>query len=201
MCRECDGHSRRSSRPGRCDWCLTRARRSPRWRGTWTCRHRLGPVGVPSTCRSQQGQDWADDGGARGAGAAPQREPRAADGARHPKKSRGLLREGERVRFAFIDAEKADYPITRLCRALSVSRAGLLRLARTARVEANWRRPAADGPGPRSARGEPRELRQPSRARGASGPGRTRESQAGGPADAPGKASRPACAAGTSAPR
>ena len=40
-----------------------------------------------------QGQDGPDDGGARGAGAAAERNPRAADGARHPKKSRGLLRE------------------------------------------------------------------------------------------------------------
>ena len=43
-------------------------------------------------------------------GAAAAREPDAADGARHPKKSDGLLREGERVRFAFIAAEKAALP-------------------------------------------------------------------------------------------
>ena len=43
--------------------------------------------------RSHPGQDRPDDRGARGAGAAAQGESRAADGARHPKKSRGLLRE------------------------------------------------------------------------------------------------------------
>lgn len=38
--------------------------------------------------------------------------------------SRGLLREGERVRFAFIDAEKAEIPVAQLCRALRVSLSG-----------------------------------------------------------------------------
>ncbi|MGH3523770.1 MAG: transposase, partial [Mycobacterium sp.] len=41
-----------------------------------------------------------------------------------PKKSDGLLREGERVRFAFIAAEKPAFPVTVLCRILAVSRAG-----------------------------------------------------------------------------
>jgi hypothetical protein len=36
----------------------------------------------------------------------------------------GLLREGEPVRFAFIRAEKAFFPIIVLCRVLGVSRSG-----------------------------------------------------------------------------
>ncbi|HEX4352431.1 MAG TPA: IS3 family transposase, partial [Polyangiales bacterium] len=56
--------------------------------------------------------------------AATQASARAADGARHPKKSRGLLREREQVKFALLDVEKAKYPIKTLCRALGVSRAG-----------------------------------------------------------------------------
>jgi putative transposase len=40
------------------------------------------------------------------------------------KKSDGLLRQGERVRVAFIAAEKAAFPVTVLCRILAVSRAG-----------------------------------------------------------------------------
>jgi putative transposase len=40
------------------------------------------------------------------------------------KKSDGLLREGESVRFAFIATEKAAFPIRLLCRTLQVSRAG-----------------------------------------------------------------------------
>jgi transposase InsO family protein len=37
---------------------------------------------------------------------------------------RGLLREGERVRFALVDAEKATCKVTTACRTLAVSRAG-----------------------------------------------------------------------------
>src|SRR4029434_8303220 len=48
----------------------------------------------------------------------------AAAGARHPKKSDGLLCQGERVKFAFIAAEKATFPVRVLCRTLAVSRAG-----------------------------------------------------------------------------
>jgi transposase-like protein len=43
------------------------------------------------------------------------------------KKSGSLLRQGERDKvklFSFIDAEKASYPISVLCRALAVSRSG-----------------------------------------------------------------------------
>ena len=43
----------------------------------------------------------------RGARGAAQGSPPAATGARHPKKSGGLLRQGEQLRFAFIHAEKA----------------------------------------------------------------------------------------------
>src|SRR5204863_1233659 len=53
-----------------------------------------------------------------------QGESRAADGAGDSKKSRGLLRERAALRFVFIDAEKALYPVRILCRALKVSRAG-----------------------------------------------------------------------------
>jgi transposase len=40
------------------------------------------------------------------------------------KKSRSLLREGERVKFALIDAEKATCPVATACEALGVSRPG-----------------------------------------------------------------------------
>lgn len=40
------------------------------------------------------------------------------------KKSHGLLRQGERVKFAFIEAEKANAPIEVLCEVLGVSRSG-----------------------------------------------------------------------------
>jgi transposase-like protein len=41
-----------------------------------------------------------------------------------PKKSDGLLRQGERVKFAFIATEKANYPAALMCRVLKVSRSG-----------------------------------------------------------------------------
>ena len=74
--------------------------------------------------RRRAGARRVDDGGARGARAAPQAREATADGARHPKKSGGLLREGEHVKFAFIEAEKARYPVAVLCEALDVSRSG-----------------------------------------------------------------------------
>ncbi|MEO7867034.1 MAG: IS3 family transposase [Candidatus Eisenbacteria bacterium] len=40
------------------------------------------------------------------------------------KKSGGVLRQRERVKFAFIQAENTDIPITTLCRILNVSRSG-----------------------------------------------------------------------------
>ena len=40
------------------------------------------------------------------------------------EKSNGLLRQGERVRFAFIATEKACYPVALKCRVLQVSRSG-----------------------------------------------------------------------------
>src|SRR4051812_44240291 len=81
-------------------------------------------TGVGQGCgdRRRQGPAGrADDGGARGAGAASAGEQAAGDGARDLEKSGGLLREGEQVRFALIDAEKAHYPIAVLCAALEVS--------------------------------------------------------------------------------
>ncbi|MFT3922246.1 MAG: IS3 family transposase [Myxococcales bacterium] len=41
-----------------------------------------------------------------------------------PKKSGSLLREGKRMRFAFIHAEKANFPVSALCRNLQVTRQG-----------------------------------------------------------------------------
>ncbi|MFC1611460.1 IS3 family transposase [Myxococcota bacterium] len=40
------------------------------------------------------------------------------------KKSDGLLRQGKSMRFTFIDAERASFPVTTLCRVLQVTRNG-----------------------------------------------------------------------------
>ena len=59
---------------------------------------------------------------------ATSREPRAQDGKGDPGKSRGLLRQREQLplalTFAFIEAEKANYPVIVLCQALGVSTSG-----------------------------------------------------------------------------
>src|SRR5688572_17191327 len=79
---------------------------------------------------ASEGGPWAgpsrrpDDGGEGRAVPAPEASPAARDGARAPKKSGGLLREGEHVRFRFIHAEKAHFPIAFMCRHLEVSRSG-----------------------------------------------------------------------------
>ena len=84
----------------------TVGRRGPRPGPDGVVAAQLGRAGAGG---SHQGQDGPDDRRARGAGAAAQRESRAPGGARHPKKSRGLLREAEPMRFAFIAAEKAAH--------------------------------------------------------------------------------------------
>src|SRR5579859_6122250 len=61
---------------------------------------------------------------ARRAARAAQARQTPRDGARDIKKSGGLLREGERVMFQLVDAEKAHYPVTMLCEVLEVSRSG-----------------------------------------------------------------------------
>ena len=70
-------------------------------------------------------------------------EPHAADGARLPKKSRGLLRQGPGSACELIEAEKANYPISLMCRALKISRSALYawRARRPRRIE----RARADG--------------------------------------------------------
>ena len=126
----------------------------------------------------------ADDRGARGARPAAAREADAADGARHPKKSDGLLREGERVKFAFIAAEKAAFPVRLLCRTLQVSRGGFYAWqARppAPRAQADERLGARDRGDPRR---EPAALRQPAGSRRARRPRLPHEPQARRAADA-----------------
>ena len=52
----------------------------------------------------------------------------AADGAGHPKKSRGLVREGERIDprrgYAFMKAHRAMFPLAAMCRVLGLSTSG-----------------------------------------------------------------------------
>ena len=52
------------------------------------------------------------------------REVQAQGGARHPKKSRGLLREGIDVKFGFIARHRGIWAVDWMCGALGVSRGG-----------------------------------------------------------------------------
>ena len=56
--------------------------------------------------------------------AAQARSDEAEGGAGHPKKSRGLLREGIDVKFGFIAKHRGIWPADWLCGALGVSRGG-----------------------------------------------------------------------------
>src|SRR6187401_1249897 len=73
---------------------------------------------------SLEGAHGTDDRRARGVGAAPQGPPDCGGRARHFKKSHGVLREAEPVRFAFIAAKKAEHRVTILCRCMRVTRSG-----------------------------------------------------------------------------
>src|SRR6195256_5977141 len=73
---------------------------------------------------SLEGAYRTDDGRARGVGAAPQSPPDRGRRAGHFKKSHGVLREAEPMRFAFIAAKKAEHRVTILCRCMRVTRSG-----------------------------------------------------------------------------
>src|SRR5260221_8081826 len=65
-----------------------------------------------------------DEAGAARDRASQARGHQAEGRARHPKKSRGLLREGIDVKFGFIAKHRGIWPAGWLCEALGVSRGG-----------------------------------------------------------------------------
>src|SRR5213592_4074586 len=65
----------------------------------------------------------AEAGAARDRASQARRDP-AEGRARHPKKSRGLLREGIDMKFSFIAKHRGIWPAGWLCEALGVSRGG-----------------------------------------------------------------------------
>src|SRR5215216_4529982 len=112
-------------------------RRDGHSRGT---RHRrsLAPPLALSEDADQLGQACEGRGRARDRRRAPPRgdgargrvvataagERRAADGARHLKKSERVLRAGVAARYQMIKELRRDYPVRLLCRVLGVSRSG-----------------------------------------------------------------------------
>ena len=81
----------------------------------WCCSAGRGSSTRRAQARERQGP---------GDRAAKARERRAEDGARHPAKGGGVLRQGKPVRYAFIRQERVNYPIRPLCRAMQVSVSG-----------------------------------------------------------------------------
>ena len=65
-----------------------------------------------------------DEAGAGRDRALEARSPEAQSRARHPKKSRGLLREGPHMMFSFIAKHRGIWPVALICEALGVSRSG-----------------------------------------------------------------------------
>ena len=74
------------------------------------------PIG---RCRSQAGQC-----GTNGIGATEVRACESEDGARHSKKSDGVLCAGISVKYAWIERHKSYWPVTRQCEVLNVSASG-----------------------------------------------------------------------------
>src|SRR5207253_594821 len=54
----------------------------------------------------------------------PGRGQAPGGGARHPKKSHGVLRRPDELTFAWIEERKGQWPVAQLCLALGVSRSG-----------------------------------------------------------------------------
>src|SRR5471030_632617 len=67
---------------------------------------------------------WPDEAGAIGARAVAPRGHQAEGRARHPKKSRSVLREGVDVKFGFVAKHRGVWPAAWLRGALGVSRSG-----------------------------------------------------------------------------
>ena len=72
--------------------------------------------GVP-----RQGQPARPGGGTA---SPPGRGQAAHDGARHPEKSDGLLRQGVVMRYDFVEAHRGRWPVRLMCRVLRVSPGG-----------------------------------------------------------------------------
>src|ERR1700720_2261868 len=85
-------------------------------------------MGQAGRTRRRSAQRWADDRGARRAQPAAAREPGAARRARDTIKSRGLVRDGDRLgavtAFQFVNANQAIYGVATMCRVLEVSTSG-----------------------------------------------------------------------------
>jgi len=85
------------------------------------------------------------------------------------------------VKFEFIDAQKAHFPVDFMCQQPGVSRSGYYAWKRAPGVRATQGGPGPSRGGDAGASGEPRHVRRSSRPRGAACPRAARESRAHGP--------------------
>ena len=90
-----------------------------------------------------------------GESATPGGKPPAAAGARNPKESDGLLRETQQMRFRFIAAEKAQYPIALLCRCAARLAERFLSVGAARHVQPRSGRCAVNGAAAARACGQP----------------------------------------------
>src|SRR5574337_1562626 len=93
----------------------------PRWRAVWRCRRRRWPIGCARCAGARRRSSGRGPGRTESSAG---RECPAAGGQRDPKKSRGVLCQAVTVKYAWIEAQRARYPVGRLCRLLGVSRSG-----------------------------------------------------------------------------
>src|SRR5436190_2484518 len=91
---------------------------------TWDQRGHALPLGERKEGHERCGETRRGGGRARRDHSAQVSAGSSDGGARLPKKSGGLLRERETVRYQCIRAEKANHSILMMCRALKVSRSG-----------------------------------------------------------------------------
>jgi hypothetical protein len=95
--------------------------RQPDCQGIGSQPDRIEPLAA--TVRYPRTQDeWVS--GRRGSASSATRSGTVTDGARHPKKGGRLLRQRVSMRYSFIHAEKAQYPVAVLCRVMDVARSG-----------------------------------------------------------------------------
>ena len=99
------------------------APRSPRWPNVDVLRTLLNSKSRSRAARAHVGGSASEDR-ARSQCAGGDAPTGVAAARPKPKKSDGLRRQAPRVRFAFIEGEKAGVPVRVLCRALGVTRSG-----------------------------------------------------------------------------
>ena len=128
----------------------------------------------------------AAEGRGRRAGAAAAGGEAARAGERDPEAGRGFFRAGggRLMRYRFVAAERAAFPVRTLCRLVGRRGERLLRLAAPPAGATPGGRPTGGRKGRGDLRREPTDLRQPARARRAARGGRPGRPQAGGAAHA-----------------